>query len=612
MKKRFIPTVVLVCAALLLASAGSAQEEGAKIITVTDNGESIAGRAVIEDYSGPLPSSNPGSRAINQMPGWPITVGAHPNFKPSRGLVFADLNNDGYLEIITSSTDNFVYAWDFTGASMPGFPVNVIAMPQNAPSVADLDGDGDMEIVQFTRGLTDGGRIYIIDHLGNVLPNFPLSVNNNNIASCPTLYDLDNDGTMEILAGERNYPEGRLHVFEIDGDEWAGNWPVGLDHVPTGSAAVGDVDDDGAVEIAYMSYNSIYLLELDGTLLAGWPKQIVNCNFSYQSIAFGDLDDDGDREVAVCAHKDAAGCYVFHHDGTTYTGWPKLLGTWTYCPPTITDLEGDGQLEILAGRAGGFGGYSNCFWAWTSDGVTKTGFPYAMSHGGGSDGPLTVADINNDGLMEIFADHNIVETAGYQGYLFGVDAFGNDLPDFPLRPKGFTYMNGASIGDVDGDGDYELGVVSYHDTGVDVNLYDLDGIYHAADVDWETYHKKNSRGGLRGSEDKLHIQGHFAAGSTVRFIITGDPGHRAFLLGSRGTNMFQHPALGWFFIDLAKLLPKKIYNVSIPTAGEIVAKVTLPTNPGIVGMTFYFQGVTGANPLGGDGAVTNLLGRTVQ
>jgi len=492
MKSALLPTMS--AAILLLTPAVLAQD--AKIVSVSDEAALVPAMMTVSDYQGPLPAENPSRGDIPQMPGFPTTMGVQFNFKPARGLVFADLDGDNDLEIITSSTDSQVYAWHHDGSDAAGFPLSVIGWAQYAPSVADMDGDGDVEIVQLTRGLTDGGRLYVLDHQGNPLPGFPLSVNNNNLASCPTLYDLDDDGVTEIIVGERAYPLGYVHIFELDGSEWGGNWPVALDYVPTGTAAVGDVDADGAVEIFYMSYYNMYLLELDGTTLPGWPRGITNARFSYQSAVLADLDDDGDREIVVGAHWDAAGCYVFHHDGTTFPGWPKLLGTWTYCPPTVTDLEGDGELEILDGRAGAFGGYSNCFWAWTAAGVTKPGFPYAMTHGGGSDGPLTVADINGDGVLEIFADHNVMETATQQGWLFGVDAFGNDLAGFPLRPQGFTYMNGATVGDVDGDGDYELGVISYEDYVANVNLYDLPDVYSATTRDWKVYHGRNARGGL--------------------------------------------------------------------------------------------------------------------
>jgi hypothetical protein len=460
---------------------------------MTDAAAPVPGLTVISDYYGPLPMGNVLDDEIPQMPGFPITIGGAGNFAPTRSVVFADLNGDRNLEIITGSTDNRVYAWDYTGASMPGFPVETIDMGQTAPSVADLDGDGDLEIVQFTRFL-NSGHIYIIDHLGNVLPGFPLNINNNMFAGSPTLYDLDNDGVMEIIAGERDWPIGYLHVIELDGTRWGGNWPILLDHVPTGSAAVGDVDNDGDVEIFYTSFVSMYLFELDGTLLRGWPKQIRDATFSYASAALADLDDDGDLEIVVGAHGDAPGCYVFHHDGRSLPGWPNPVTSWTYCPPTVTDLEGDGELEILFGRGGS--GAGDAFWAWDTRGYTKPGFPYRAPYNGGSDGPLTVADIDGDGLMEIFADCNLTEVATEQGWLFGVDSLGNDLPGFPLRPHGSTYMRGATIGDVDGDGDYELGVVSRDESGVYVNLYDLPDSYRRTSRDWKIYHARNRRGGL--------------------------------------------------------------------------------------------------------------------
>jgi hypothetical protein len=449
---------------------------------------------VITDYQGALPPEQSGGRDIPQMPGFPITVGGSMDFMPMRGLVFDDLDLDGDLDIIVSSTDYRIYAWDYTGAAMPGFPITTIEMPQYAPSVADMDGDGDLEIVQFTRGVSSGGRLYVLDHLGNVLPGFPVSLNNNNVTSCPTLYDLDDDGCMEIIAGEREWPIGRLHIVEIDGSEWGGNWPLTLDHVPASSASVGDVDADGEVEIFYLSYASMHLLEVDGTPLPGWPAQIPNSQFSYQSAALADLDDDDDLEIVVGAHYDGSGCYVFHHDATLAQGWPRLFDIWTYCPPTVTDLEGDGELEIIDGYQGVPIDNAGCFYVWDYRGRPRSGFPYRSGHGYGSNGPLTVADVNGDGIKEIFADHNI--TIDDRGFLFGVDASGNDLPGFPLRPLGWTYMNGAAIADVDGDGDCELGVLSSHETGVDVNLYDLPDQFQLTSGDWPTYHGRNSRGGL--------------------------------------------------------------------------------------------------------------------
>lgn len=457
--------------------------------TVTPPNERVAGaikvNRLLSGPVGPIATNEP-----PQMPGWPKTTGRHPNFLPARGMTFADLDADGDLEVLTPSTDGLLNAWRYDGTPMPGFPIRTIGFPQYPPSVGDLDGDGDLEIVQTTRGFTSGGRLYAFTNTGQILPGFPKSLSNNNVEYSPTLADLNGDGDLEIIVGERAWPIGRLHVFNPDGTPFGGNWPVALDHVPTMTAAVGDVDNDGRPEIFYPSYNSMYLLRADGAAMPGWPRQIPNANFSYQSAALADLDGDRDLEIVVGVHGNVSGIFAFHHDGEPVSGWPRRTSTWTYSPPTVVDLEGDGALEVIGGHAGGVAGPTNAFWVWNAQGVVRNGFPYVSQAGGGSEGPFTAADIDGDGVMEIFADSNVMQ--GGRGFLYGVDANGQSLPGFPLRPVEFTYLNSATIGDVDGDGDYELGVLA----GTTLYLYDLPQRFRRTGREWPTYHARNTRGGL--------------------------------------------------------------------------------------------------------------------
>jgi len=61
------------------------------------------------------------------------------------GGVMADLDNDGVQEIIIADLNN-LYVYDAHGAVKPGYPRVLPASPQYALTVADLDGDGDLEI----------------------------------------------------------------------------------------------------------------------------------------------------------------------------------------------------------------------------------------------------------------------------------------------------------------------------------------------------------------------------------------------------------------------------------------------------------------------------------
>lgn len=593
-------------ALLVLAPLASAQLQR---VSATGADEPVPGRLVVETLRVETPEPPVGS-AIGQMPGWPRTIPGNGTFAPVRGLVFCDLDGSGDREVVMSSTDGRLYAWHHDGTDVTGFPVNLKhasnIYAQSAPSVADLDADGDLEIVQFTRGLTSGGRLWILDHHGAPLPGFPLSSNDNNLSQSPTLKDLDDDGVLEILAQERDYPNTRLRVFELDGTQWGGNYPVTLDHVPTVTPAVADVDEDGAPEIVVASYDSIYVLEADGSVLPGWPQGIPNANFSYQSPALADLDDDGDLELVIGAHKDAAGVYAFHHDGAPVQGWPRLVGTWTYCPPTVTDLEEDGVLDVISGREGfGPGSPSSVFWVWDEAGNVRPGFPYVQSHGGGTAGPITVYDLEGDGTSEIFLGHNIMVNG--QGFVFGVDAAGNDLPGFPLRPTGFTYQNGAVIEDVDGDGDVELGVVSFENANVHVNLYDLDEGWRPADAAWPVYHKTARRGGRAARGRALHVAGSSALGDTLQLTLVGTRGNPAHLwLGTQQAHT--HTPYGWLHLQQPF---RRTYHsgTPIPPAGQLTSSQKIPQVPALVGLTLFFQGL---ETWSGGGELSELSGVVIR
>ena len=171
MKPTPIGAAILV--GIMTVSMSSAQN--AEIVSVADQAAALPGLTTVEQYDGQVPPGSPRGD-IPQMRGFPITIGVNSYFAPQRGIVLEDITGDGNLEIIASSTDNKLYVWDYSGAALPGFPVTFENLAQYPPSVADIDGDGDMEFVQLTRVYSNGGRLYVVDHQGNILPNFPISI----------------------------------------------------------------------------------------------------------------------------------------------------------------------------------------------------------------------------------------------------------------------------------------------------------------------------------------------------------------------------------------------------------------------------------------------------
>ena len=85
--------------------------------------------------------------------------------------------------------------------------------------------------------------------------------------------------------------------------------------------------------------------------------------------ALGDIDGDGDLEIA--GSKKGSKTYLFHHDGTLFSGWPQTTVANDYYSTIIADINNDGFLDIIttAGNANAGGGV----YAWNSDGTLIEG-----------------------------------------------------------------------------------------------------------------------------------------------------------------------------------------------------------------------------------------------
>ncbi len=135
-------------------------------------------------------------------------------------LSVGDVDNDGRKEIFVNSyvrSDGYsftrVYALDHEGREMTeaGFPKTVMGDPGNsAPLLADIDGDGQKEILVGSAG----ARLIAWKPDGSTVPGFPMLTLPAEIDCTATIADLDQDGDLEILVGGYDY---RFHVVDMPG-----------------------------------------------------------------------------------------------------------------------------------------------------------------------------------------------------------------------------------------------------------------------------------------------------------------------------------------------------------------------------------------------------------
>ncbi len=432
----------------------------------------------------------------SQMLGFPVAAVGNPSFKNFRGLALEDINNDSISDIIFAANST-IYAYSFTGLIWQQALIGTAIYP---PSTSDINNDGYPEIVQVTGGSPNNGRIYVFDKDGTVLPGWPVNFSNHWIICSPVISDLDDDNLKEIIVCERMTPAGKVHILKLDGSEFSSNWPVTLDGTPAVTPSVADVDYDGEKEIVAYSTKTRYIFELDGSPKTGFPNVTDPLQqYSYQSPVIVDMDNNGQCEVVGSTHGDAPMFYVMNNDGSSYPGWPHGVpdDSWTYAPPSVVKING--SWNIFMSRPIG-SDPDDMLYGWDANGNMLPGFPIVKS--GGLEGFISVADINNDSEFELVFGSNLLDSTG-RGFIHAYKTDGGgELANFPIRPRGWTFVNGVNIGDVNGDNLMELVALSYTMgepiDSVYINVYELNVPYTPEKVLWGTYKGTNERTGYVG------------------------------------------------------------------------------------------------------------------
>jgi hypothetical protein len=148
----------------------------------------------------PIDTGAPISEDYNQI------ENAQPN------PVVADLDGDGNFEILFASYDGRVHAFWLDKTEHGSWPYSVYQPGEgiyrfaSEPTVADLNSDGKAEVIFASwveKGSRKTGKLHILNYLGNPLHEIDLpsaySGDWNGALAAPTLADIDDDPDLEIV-----------------------------------------------------------------------------------------------------------------------------------------------------------------------------------------------------------------------------------------------------------------------------------------------------------------------------------------------------------------------------------------------------------------------------
>ncbi len=431
--------------------------------------------------------------------------------------VVADLDGDHVTDIVVGGNDGTVAAYEYRDHALRlkrGWPVSTCSGGQcpetRGMAAADLDGDGRLEIVVTTTNTSDtGAQVFVLTATGklfhpagapatswpryntlhgagndadlNGIGNHGYGTYGENVA----VGNLDDDPEPEIVV---SYDNHELNVFNADGTSVpASRWYTNRESGYVGRRlAWGQFIRwlDPAVEDA--QYH---------THTGPWPDVRTTSWLQWTASppAVADLDGDGHNEVigvpnaeqkepyetqgyAVMAFDGAQAGGVRsarRHAGFTdpvLSGKPAVRADGDWYPPTgipaptLVDLDGDARPDIVVPVPDGkvYAVSSTGKLLWTYD------FAHGAARTFGSE--VVAADLNRDGTPELVLGTYSLSPGG--GHLLVLSAGGRLLSDTRLRNQrrdgnGIGIAAAPSIADLDGDGRLEI-VATTIDHGIDV------------------------------------------------------------------------------------------------------------------------------------------------
>ncbi|NIR51672.1 hypothetical protein GWO43_24110 [candidate division KSB1 bacterium] len=291
---------------------------------------------------------------------------------------FADIDGDEDLDLCIGQADgNLIlfrnegdkHQWKFQQFDEPFDLQTVHVGFQAAPSLVDLDSDGDLDLVLGNAN----GKFDFYENVGiarapewNLVPDYFENVSVENWAT-PRFVDIDADGDLDLFSGTKS---GNLAFFRNEGSKTKPAWKLVsdsyLDSATGGLPApeFADVDGDGDYDLFVgVSAAEIYHYENVGTpRKASWElrtETFQNLKHTYRTVpVFVDVDNDGDLDLFTGTR---LGKLIFFENvgGARDPNFELVTRKYNeidvrfFSFPAFGDIDGDDDLDLLLGTNSG-------------------------------------------------------------------------------------------------------------------------------------------------------------------------------------------------------------------------------------------------------------------
>ena len=266
--------------------------------------------------------------------------------------VLADLNNDSELELIfcgrgkaSAGISAGIHAWNLQGEEIEGFPFELPSTPAFTPTLADIDGDGFLEMFVSTTS-----ALYCVSHTGEELYRVDGEEAYKYSYQSPLVVDFEGDGNWSIV-GACHGDNPNHYVREALTGEYREGWPKSVSSWTYSAPTAVKNGDEYTIFMGVSGEGNVfYQYEKNGNIAPGFP---LNLNAGIEGfISVADIDGDGEDEIITTFNlMEGEQGYIraWEMDGTEVTeGFPLRPQGLSYMNgANFGDIDGDGMLEIV-------------------------------------------------------------------------------------------------------------------------------------------------------------------------------------------------------------------------------------------------------------------------
>jgi len=216
-----------------------------------------------------------------------------------------------------------------------GFPMDLDHTPHSPPALADLDRDGDLEILYTD----EGGVIRAYHHDGLIVTGWPVATGHPACDGPLAVGALDWSGEMRVVVGTA---DGWVLAYNAQGNLLPG-WPYDSGSGTDAYVSIGALGDSYPRTVVVASGSMVRLLNIEGQYPPGNENWSTVGRRFHSPCAIGDINGDGEPEVVGAADNRILAVRPFESYPVIERPMPSVISDAI----TLGDLDLDGDVEII-------------------------------------------------------------------------------------------------------------------------------------------------------------------------------------------------------------------------------------------------------------------------